>query len=104
MEGVRRILSQTRQFQRLNSLRITGLTCCGRTHGSATSRILRKDERLFGCTQFGIGRAQLGAPSHTDGIVISPSVWADEVQLEDEALYVRRRLVELCQQIEVSAY
>jgi len=94
----------TVHFQRLNSLSMTGLNCCGRTHGSATLCIPRKDERLFGCTQFGIGRAQLGAPSHTDGIVISPSVWADEVQLEDEALYVRRRLVELCQQIEVSAY
>jgi len=63
-----------------------------------------EDERLFGCMQFGIGRARLGAPSHTDGIVTSPSVWADEVQLEDEGVYVHPRLLELCQQMEVSGY
>ncbi len=68
-----------------------------------TGRIL-EDERLFGCMQFGIGRARLGAPSHTDGIVTSPSVWADEVQLEDEGVYVHPRLVELCQQMGVSGY
>jgi leucyl aminopeptidase (aminopeptidase T) len=68
-----------------------------------TGRIL-EDERLFGCMQFGIGRARLGAPSHTDGIVTGPSVWADEVQLEDEGVYVHPRLVQLCRQMGVSGY
>jgi len=68
-----------------------------------TGNIL-EDERLFGCMQFGIGRARLGAPSHTDGIVTSPSVWAGKVQLEGEGVYVHPRLVELCQQMEVSGY
>ena len=68
-----------------------------------TGRIL-EDERLFGCMQFGIGRTRFGAPSHTDGIVTSPSVWADQVQLEDEGVYVHPRLVELCQQMGVSGY
>jgi leucyl aminopeptidase (aminopeptidase T) len=68
-----------------------------------TGRIL-EDERLFGCMQFGIGRTRLGAPSHTDGIVMAPSVWADDVQLEDEGVYVHPRLVELCQQIGVAGY
>jgi leucyl aminopeptidase (aminopeptidase T) len=68
-----------------------------------TGNIL-EDERLFGCMQFGIGRARLGAPSHTDGIVTSPSVWADEVQLEDEGVYVHPRLVELCREMEVPGY
>ncbi len=63
-----------------------------------------EDERLFGCMQFGIGRARLGAPSHTDGIVTSPSVWADGVQLEDQGVYVHPRLVELCRQMEVPGY
>ena len=44
------------------------------------------------------------APSHTDGIVTNPSVWADEVQLEDEGVYMHPRLVELCQQMGVSGY
>jgi leucyl aminopeptidase (aminopeptidase T) len=68
-----------------------------------TGRIL-EDERLFGCMQFGIGRTRMGAPSHTDGIVTSPSVWADEVQLEDEGTYVHPRLVELCREMGVSGY
>jgi leucyl aminopeptidase (aminopeptidase T) len=68
-----------------------------------TGRIL-EDERLFGCMQFGIGRARFGAPSHTDGIVMNPSVWADEVQLEDEGVYVHPRLVELCQVMGISGY
>ncbi len=68
-----------------------------------TGRIL-EDERLFGCMQFGIGRARMGAPSHTDGIVTSPSVWADQVQLEDEGVYVHPRLAELCRQMGVSGY
>jgi leucyl aminopeptidase (aminopeptidase T) len=68
-----------------------------------TGRIL-EDERLFGCMQFGIGRTRLGAPSHTDGIVTNPSVWADEVQLEDEGTYVHPRLVELCRRMGISGY
>jgi leucyl aminopeptidase (aminopeptidase T) len=68
-----------------------------------TGRIL-EDERLFGCMQFGIGRTRLGAPSHTDGIVTTPSVWADDVQLEDEGVYVHPRLVELCQRMGVAGY
>jgi leucyl aminopeptidase (aminopeptidase T) len=68
-----------------------------------TGRIL-EDERLFGCMQFGIGRTRVGATSHTDGIVTSPSVWADEVQLEDEGIYVHPRLVELCRGLGVSGY
>jgi len=68
-----------------------------------TGRIL-EDERLFGCMQFGIGRTRFGAPSHTDGIVTSPSVWADEVQLEDKGIYVHPRLVELCQRMAISGY
>jgi hypothetical protein len=91
MEGMRTIPNQTGRSQRFHNLSTTGPTCCIGTHVSAASCILKKDEGLFGCTQFGIGRALLGAPSHTDGIVISPSVWAHEVQLEDEPLYVRRR-------------
>jgi leucyl aminopeptidase (aminopeptidase T) len=68
-----------------------------------TGRIL-EDERLFGCMQFGIGRTRVGAASHTDGIVTSPSVWADEVQLENEGMYVHPRLVELCREMGVSGY
>jgi leucyl aminopeptidase (aminopeptidase T) len=68
-----------------------------------TGNIL-EDERLFGCMQFGIGRARLGAPSHTDGIVTGPSVWAGDVQLEAEGVYTHPRLVELCNELGISGY
>jgi leucyl aminopeptidase (aminopeptidase T) len=79
--------------------------CYGFNPGVArlTGRIL-EDERLFGCMQFGIGRTRMGAPSHTDGIVTRPSVWADDVQLEDEGTYVHPRLADLCREMGVSGY
>lgn len=87
------------------SMYLVDHACYGFNPGVArlTGRIL-EDERLFGCMQFGIGRAQSGAPSHTDGIVMAPSVWADEVQLEEEGVYVHPRLVQLCREMGISGY
>ena len=62
------------------------------------------DERVFGCLEFGIGAAWADAPGHTDGIVLEPSVWADEVQLEEEGKYVHPELVELARQLGVPGY
>jgi leucyl aminopeptidase (aminopeptidase T) len=68
-----------------------------------TGRIL-EDERVFGCMQFGIGPASEGAPSHTDGVVLNPSVWADAVQLEEEGRYVHPELIELCREMGAPGY
>jgi leucyl aminopeptidase (aminopeptidase T) len=68
-----------------------------------SGRIL-EDERIFGCLQFGIGTARLGAPSHTDGVVLNPSVWADDVQLEDEGAYVHPELAALCGRMGIPGY
>lgn len=68
-----------------------------------TGRIL-EDERVFGCMQFGIGPASKEAPSHTDGVVLNPSVWADDTQLEQEGRYVHPELMELCREMDVSGY
>jgi leucyl aminopeptidase (aminopeptidase T) len=62
------------------------------------------DERVFGCMEFGIGAAWADAPGHTDGIVLDPSVWADDVQLEEEGRYVQPDLVELARQLGVAGY
>lgn len=62
------------------------------------------DERVFGCMEFGIGAAWADAPAHTDGIVLEPSVWADEVQLEEEGRYIHPELVELSRQLGVAGY
>lgn len=66
-------------------------------------RIL-EDERVFGCLQLGIGPSRLGAPSHTDGVVLNPSVWADDVQLESQGRYVHPELVRLCQEMGMPGY
>jgi leucyl aminopeptidase (aminopeptidase T) len=62
------------------------------------------DERVFGCMEFGIGPAWAESPGHTDGVVLHPSVWADEIQLEQDGKYVHPELIELCQQLGVTGY
>jgi leucyl aminopeptidase (aminopeptidase T) len=62
------------------------------------------DERVFGCSQIGIGRARLGAPVHCDGTILAPSIWAGEIQLEEEGKYVYPELVALCQRLQVVGY
>jgi len=62
------------------------------------------DERVFGCMEFGIGAAWDDAPAHADGIVLEPSVWADDLQLEEEGRYLHPALIELCRQLGVVGY
>jgi leucyl aminopeptidase (aminopeptidase T) len=65
-----------------------------------TGRIV-EDERVFGCMDIGIGPQALGAPSHTDGIILSPSIIADGTEIERDGVYVHPELVDLCQQLGV---
>jgi leucyl aminopeptidase (aminopeptidase T) len=62
------------------------------------------DERVFGCMEFGIGAAWAEAPAHTDGVVLQPSVWADDVQLEQDGRYVHPELAQLARQLGVAGY
>ena len=66
-----------------------------------TGRIV-EDERVFGCMDIGIGPQNLGAPSHTDGIILRPSLIADGVEIERDGRYVHPELVDLCKQLGVS--
>jgi leucyl aminopeptidase (aminopeptidase T) len=68
-----------------------------------SGRIL-EDERVFGCMQFGIGATQLGSPAHTDGVVLSPSVWLDELQIEEEGRYLYPDLIALCRDMGAPGY
>jgi hypothetical protein len=54
--------------------------------------------------QFGIGPSSKDAPSHTDGVVLNPTVWADDEQLEEEGRYVHLELIKLCQEMNVPGY
>jgi leucyl aminopeptidase (aminopeptidase T) len=70
------------------------------------------DERLFGGMEFGIGPTmvpQLGpnwemAPAHTDGVLLSPSVWVDDMQLEEHGRYVHPDLVALAKELGAKGY
>ena len=79
--------------------------CYGFNPGVArpTGRIL-EDERVFGCMQFGVGATPLGSPVHTDGVVLSASVWLDDEQIEANGRYVHPELVEFCRQMGVAGY
>ncbi len=79
--------------------------CYGFNPGVArpSGRIL-EDERVFGCMQFGIGATEYGSPAHTDGVVLNPSVWLDDVQIEDAGHYVLPELVDLCRSMGAQGY
>lgn len=68
-----------------------------------SGRIL-EDERVFGCMQFGVGASDYESPAHTDGVVLNPSVWLDDVQIEEEGRYVLPELVEFCRDMGAPGY
>lgn len=68
-----------------------------------SGRIL-EDERIFGCMQFGIGATEYGSPTHTDGVLLNPSVWLDDVQIEDSGRYIHPELVALCRAMGAPGY
>lgn len=59
-----------------------------------SGRIL-EDERVFGCVQIGIGATELGSPAHSDGVVLAPSVWLDDHQIQSDGAYVDSEIAAL---------
>jgi leucyl aminopeptidase (aminopeptidase T) len=68
-----------------------------------SGRIL-EDERIFGCMQFGVGATEYGSPVHTDGVVLNPSVWLDDLQIEETGRYIDPELIELCRRMGAPGY
>lgn len=68
-----------------------------------TGRIL-EDERIFGCMQFGLGATEYGSPAHTDGVVLNPSIWLDDIQIEENGRYIHPDLIEFCRAIGAPGY
>jgi leucyl aminopeptidase (aminopeptidase T) len=75
-----------------------------------TGRIV-EDERVFGCIEMGLGSQgpQIGgktwkSASHTDGIVLNPTIILDGEVLEEEGRYVHPELVKLCRELGVPGY
>jgi leucyl aminopeptidase (aminopeptidase T) len=68
-----------------------------------SGRIL-EDERVFGCMQFGVGATEYGSPAHTDGVTLNPSIWLDDMQIEQEGHYVHPELIAFCREMGAPGY
>jgi leucyl aminopeptidase (aminopeptidase T) len=68
-----------------------------------TGRIV-EDERVFGCMEFGIGQTRAGAPSHTDGIVLNPTIILDGLIMEENGVYKIPEAARLCKELGVPGY
>ena len=75
-----------------------------------TGRIV-EDERVFGCMEFGIGSqgVKIGgkhwsAKSHTDGIVLHPTIILDGKVFEQDGVYVDETARKLCAKLGVKGY
>ena len=75
-----------------------------------TGRIV-EDERVFGCMEFGIGSqgvkvggAHWNAASHTDGIVLYPTIMLDGELLEEDGVYVDKKAREICRELGIDGY
>ncbi|MDI6600666.1 MAG: hypothetical protein QME46_02645 [Thermoanaerobacteraceae bacterium] len=75
-----------------------------------TGRIV-EDERVFGCIEFGLGSqgAQImgktwSSASHTDGIVLNPTIILDGEVIEEEGVYVKEEIREYCRKLGVPGY
>jgi leucyl aminopeptidase (aminopeptidase T) len=75
-----------------------------------TGRIV-EDERIFGCIEMGMGSqgAQImgktwSAASHTDGVVLFPTILLDGVAMEKDGIYQLESLREVCRELRVPGY
>lgn len=65
-----------------------------------------EDERVWGCTEWGIGNVAdflipggISAPSHSDGICLNTSVWLDGIQIMDCGHSLDLELIELARKL-----
>ncbi len=56
-----------------------------------------EDERVFGCVEIGIGSTEV--PSHTDGVILNPSIWVDDELIEDNGIFIEPTLKKLAKEL-----
>jgi len=90
-----------KSFNHPNMLRIAHV-CYGCNPGAKLTGEVVEDERIWGCTEWGVGYAgtiltggePIDAPSHSDGICLNTSVWLDGKQIWDQGIAVDPQLAE----------
>jgi 2,5-dihydroxypyridine 5,6-dioxygenase len=81
--------------------------CYGLNPGAKLTGNVLEDERVWGCTEWGLGYSSpvdappdgIQAPSHCDGICLNSSVWLDGVAVLEEGRVVHAELVELANRL-----
>lgn len=95
-----------KSFEDPNMFRIAHVAY-GLNPGAKLSGNIVEDERVWGCTEWGMGYVSpydappegLDAKSHCDGICLNSSVWLDGVQIMDEGKFVHPELKEISEKI-----
>jgi len=88
-----------RSFNHPNMLRMAHV-CYGFNPGARLTGDIVEDERVWGCTEWGVGNHPgMPAPSHSDGICLNSSVWLDGEQVLDEGRSVHPELAELARKL-----
>lgn len=91
--------SWLRSFDDENMFRLAHI-CYGFNPGARLTGNVLEDERVWGCTEWGLGYQSaadvppdgIPAKSHTDGICLNSSVWIDGIQLLDRGKVVHPEL------------
>jgi len=81
--------------------------CYGVNPGARLTGNIVEDERVWGCTEWGIGYVgqmltggePIPAPSHTDGICLNTSIWLNRKQIFDKGRVVEPELAKLAKKL-----
>jgi len=86
-------------FNDPNMLRIAHV-CYGFNPGAKLTGDIVEDERVWGCTEWGLGNFP-GRPaaSHTDGICLNSTVWVDGEQILDKGVSIHPELAKLAKKL-----
>jgi len=109
IEGGAEAVEFKRWLENLNDPNMFRLAhiCYGFNPGAKLTGNIVEDERIWGCTEWGLGyQSKEDAPpdgimavSHTDGICLNSSVWLDGTQLLDNGNVVHGELIEIASKL-----
>lgn len=76
--------------------------------GARLSGVILEDERIFGCTEMGIGsqrprfKGTVGsAKAHTDGVMLNPTVVLDGEVIEKEGKFIHPKLAKIAEVLQI---
>jgi leucyl aminopeptidase (aminopeptidase T) len=88
-----------RSFNDPNMLKMAHI-CYGFNPGAKLTGNIVEDERVWGCTEWGIGNIpSRPAATHSDGICLNTSVWLDGEQILDRGRCVHPELAEMARKL-----